>query len=118
MNKDFVFPKIKKKLGDFFSDEEGAMLRSKAAVLGPVAVGTVLLMNKELTLTAAATKHQSHLSHRSHASGVDSHVSHASGEASNATSIPTHSSHSSGLSSGFSHTADTFEAEARNAGNN
>lgn len=133
MANDFGFPKLKKKLSNFLNDEEGTILRSKAAVVGPMAVGTVLLMSKELTMSAEASRYTSHLSHRSHAShssnashsnqatgstgdnsGHNNHANHAS----HSNTLPAHSSHSSGTTSGFSHTAGTFDAEGRNADNN
>lgn len=129
MTNESKFPKIKKKLVNFLKDEEGTILRSKAAIVGPVAAGTVLLMSKEITITAEALKFSSHASHRSHSShsswATGSHVSHSNGStvgdtnhASHSNTLPSHSSHSSGTTSGFSHTASTFEAEARNAENN
>lgn len=126
MNNEFKFPKIKKKLEDFLKDEEGTILRSKAAIVGPVAAGTVLLMSKEMSMTAEAAKFTSHASHRSHSSGTTgNHVSHSNSStgsetnhASHSNTLPSHSSHSSGTTSGFSHTASTFEAEIRNAENN
>lgn len=117
MSKDNIFPKIKKKLSNFINDEEGTILRSKAAIVGPVAIGTVLLMNKEMTINAEASKFHSHMSHSSHSSGTTGthsnnlHTSHNN-------TMPAHSSHSSGSTSGFSHTAATFSAEARAAENN
>lgn len=78
MDNEPKFPKIKKKLENFLKDEEGTILRSKAAIVGPVAVGTVLLMSKEMTMTAEAN-FVSHASHRSHSSGVTgNHVNHVS----------------------------------------
>ena len=120
------FPKIKKRLENFLKDEEGTILRSKAAIVGPVAAGTVLLMSKEMAITAEAAKFQSHASHRSHSSGTTgNHASHSNSSTGNETNnsshsntLPAHSSHSSGTTSGFSHTASTFEAEARSAENN
>lgn len=110
MSEQSKFPKLKKKIASFISDEEGTILRSKAAVVGPVALGTLLLMSKEMTLNVeGATKFNSHASHRSHSSGT--HGSHSN-------VMPAHSSHSSGSTSGFSHTAGTFAAEARSADNN
>lgn len=121
LSRQFEFPKFKKKLQDFIKDEEGSIIRSKAAIIGPAAVGTVLIMSREMNMTAEASSflshvsHRSHSSHRSHVSHMNAaHVSHSNGTA----VIPNHSSHSSGLASGFSHTASTFEAEGRNADNN
>lgn len=113
MSEQSKFPKLKKKIASFISDEEGTILRSKAAVVGPVALGTLLLMSKEMTLNVeGATRFNSHASHRSHSSGT--HGSHGS----HSNVMPAHSSHSSGSTSGFSHTAGTFAAEARSADNN
>ena len=125
MSNDTLFPKLKKKLSSFVDDEEGTVLRSKAAIVGPLAVGAVVLMSKEMTIEAQASKFHSHLSHRSHSSGStgsghSSHVSHSNGSTTTAhsNSTPSHSSHSSGSTSGFSHTAGTFAAEGRSAENN
>ena len=113
MNSNTVFPKLKKKLSNFVKDEEGTVLRSKAAVVGPLAVGAIVLMSKEMTIEAQASKFHSHLSHRSHSSGTtssvgdhSSHVSHSSGSTTTAhsNSMPSHSSHSSGNTSGYRQT--------------
>lgn len=122
MNKKIKFPKIKKTIDSFIHDEEGSMLRSKAAAVGPLAVGALVVMNKEMTMTVEASKFHSHASHRSHASGHSSHLSHSNNagtvETVQTPSVPSHSSHSSGSTSGFSHTAGTFSAEIRNWDNN
>lgn len=111
MSNQLKFPKLKKKISSFINDEDGTVLRSKAAVAGPVALGTVLLMSKEMAISAEASKFVSHLSHSSHSSSHASHSSHSN-------SLPSHTSHSSGTVSGFSHTAATFAAEVRTAENN
>ena len=114
MNKSNKFPKLKKQLANFISDEEGSILRPKATVAGPLAVGAVLVMSKELATTAEASRYVSHASHRSHASGnsQQNHTSHSNTSHNNVAdtsgapshsnvSHPSHSSHSSGVSSGF-----------------
>ncbi len=115
-----LFPIIKKNLSNFISDEEGTTLRSKAAIIGPLAVGAIVLMSKEMMIESQAARFVSHSSHFSRPSYThSSHVSNSNiGVSTHSEGLPAHSSHASGLMSGFSHTAGTFLAEVRNAENN
>ena len=91
MDKDNIFPTIKKGLEDFIQEEEGNISRSKVAMIGSrmVILGVMLA---DGSVYAAHRSHSSHSSHRSHSS----HSSHRSG------SHSSHSSHSSGSHSSHS----------------
>ena len=144
MNENKFFPGLRKSIANFVKDENGTMLRAKAAVVGPIATGAIILMSNETTVDATETpaRHQSHASHVSHVSH-SSHHSHynsgdpitydetdpgGSGDAGSTTNHdtkpeydyahPSHSSHSSGSSSGFSHNAGTLIKEMRHDDNN
>ena len=97
-----VYPAIQKSISDFLQDDEGTTLRTKAAIIGPTAIAAVVLMSKDL-VTASASKFVSHRSH----------VSHSSSSQGNTVNHATHGSHSSRISSGFGHTADTYNLELR-----
>lgn len=79
-----LFPSVTKALGDYLSDEEGNITRSKVVTLAGIAIvlGTLYGLNVQAS-------HRSHSSHSSHSSGSYSsaHYSHIS-----------HSSHSSHVS--------------------
>ena len=54
---EFNFPKIKKTICDFLSEEDGSMTRKKV-----VAIGSILLIMSLLTPVDAYAKHRSHSS--------------------------------------------------------
>ena len=88
------FPKIKKSINDFVSDEDGSITRSKL-----IAVGSMVLLMTMVSAIQAYAAHRSHSSHSSHSStsyyrGHVSHVSHTS-HSSGSGSHGSHSSHSS-----------------------
>ena len=89
-----LFPSVKKALGDYLSDEEGNITRSKVVTLAGIAIvlGTLYGLNVQAS-------HRSHSSHSSHSSGSYSsahysHISHSS-----------HSSHVSGTVSSYGNSA-------------
>ena len=88
MDKDNIFPQIKKGIEDFMTEEEGNISRSKVAMIGSMMV-ILGVMLADGNIYAAHRSHSSHSSHRSHSS----HSSHRSG------SHSSHGSHSSGHSS-------------------
>lgn len=92
MDKNEIFPQIKKGLEDFMNEEEGNISRSKVAMIGSMMV-ILSVMLADSSVYAAHRSHSSHSSHRSHSS----HTSHSSG------SHSSHGSHSSGHSSHSSH---------------
>ena len=92
---EFNFPKIKKTICDFLSEEDGSMTRKKV-----VAIGSILLIMSLLTPVDAYAKHVSHSSHvsgdgihsnshSSHASAVTQHSNHASHYSTTATTTVT-----------------------------
>ena len=91
MDKENIFPTIKKGLEDFIQEEEGKISRSKVAMIGSMMV-ILGVMLADGSVYAAHRSHSSHSSHRSHSS----HSSHRSG------SHSSHSSHSSGSHSSHS----------------
>ena len=122
MSKERVFPKLKKSISSFIKDEEGTILRNKAAVVGPLVVGAIVLMSKDLDVEASTPRFVSHVSHTSHASHSSNYSNDGydwNTETTQSDSYyPAHSSHSSGTVSGFSHTVGTLTAENRGADNN
>ena len=81
MDKENIFPTIKKGLEDFIQEEEGNISRSKVAMIGSMMV----ILGVMLADGSVYAAHRSHSSHRS--GSHSSHSSHSSGS---------HSSHSSG----------------------
>ena len=99
MDKDNIFPQIKKGIEDFMTEEEGNISRSKVAMIGSMMV-ILGVMLADGNIYAA---HRSHSSHSSHRSGShSSHGSHSSGHSSHSSG---HSSHSSGSHSSGSGSA-------------
>lgn len=115
MDKDNLFPQIKKGIEDFMKEEEGNISRSKVAMIGSMMVilgvmladGNIYAAHRSHSSHSSHRSHSSHSSHSSHTSGsLSSHASHSSGSHSShgSHSSGSHSSHSSGSSSsgGFS----------------
>lgn len=95
MDKNNIFPQIKKGIEDFITEEEGNISRSKVAMIGSMMV-ILGVMLADGNIYAAHRSHSSHSSHRSHSS----HSSHRSGShSSHGSHSSGHSSHSSGHSS-------------------
>ena len=96
-----LFPSVTRALGDYLSDEEGNITRSKIVTLAGIAIvlGTLNGLNVQAS-------HRSHSSHSSHSSGSYSggHSSHAS-HSSHVSGTSSHSSHSSGSASLHSNSA-------------
>ena len=108
MDKDNIFPQIKKGIEDFMTEEEGNISRSKVAMIGSMMV-ILGVMLADGNIYAAHRSHSSHSSHRSHSShsshhsgSHSSHGSHSSGHSSHSSG---HSSHSSGSHSSGSGSA-------------
>lgn len=99
-----LFPKVKKGIQNYLSDQEGNVPRSKI-----LTVGSVLLVLGVVFSTEAFAKHSSHSSHGSHSSHSshssghsNGHVSHESHESHASHASGDHSSHSSGAHSSHS----------------
>ncbi|MEI3438355.1 MAG: His-Xaa-Ser repeat protein HxsA3 [Blautia sp.] len=105
MDKENIFPTIKKGLEDFIQEEEGNISRSKAAMIGSMMV-ILGVMLADGSVYAAHRSHSLHSSHRSHSS----HSSHRSG------SHSSHSSHSSG--SHTSHSSGSHSSGNGTSGGN
>lgn len=97
---DMIFPHIKRKLDDFFYDEEGSIPINKVLTIGSMIMIMGLVLSDEAF--AGHRSHSSHSSHSSHGSGMygnhRSHVSHTSHTSarydySSGSSNQTHSSH-------------------------
>ena len=108
MDKDNIFPQIKKGIEDFMTEEEGNISRSKVAMIGSMMVilGVILADGNIYTAHRSHSSHSSHRSHSSHSShrsgSHSSHGSHSSGHSSHSSG---HSSHSSGSHSSGSGSA-------------
>ena len=73
---EFNFPKIKKTICDFLSEEDGSMTRKKV-----VAIGSILLIMSLLTPVDAYAKHRSHSSHPHGPADSSSRPARRTGEA-------------------------------------
>ena len=99
MNKESLFPKVKKSIENFLYEEEGHISRNKVVTLGTLVLVMALLMSDEVfaTHSSGGGGHSSHSSHESHSSHVSSstHNSHsnATTEHSNHGSHSNHSNH-------------------------
>ena len=76
MDKDNIFPTIKKGLEDFIQEEEGNISRSKVAMIGSMMVILGVML-------ADGSVYAAHRSHSSHSSG-----SHSSGSSKLKVSLP------------------------------
>jgi hypothetical protein len=82
-NKNYQFPKIKKNLKTFLTEEEGKIAKKSIKKIGlglimaGIAVSGLMRADKTLGQTCSHTSHASHASHASHSSH-GSHGSHGS----------------------------------------
>lgn len=96
MQKDDVFPKVKKSIENYLTDEEGNITRNKVVLMGTLAI--VMSLVYGVDVFAKHSSHRSHSSHSSHSSSAGEHYSHQSHQShqSHVSSVASrHASHSS-----------------------
>lgn len=89
-----IFPKVKREISSFLTDQEGNIPRSKILTVGSMVILLGIVFAQDVF--AAHRSHSSHSSHRSHSSGSGGHSSHES-----------HVSHSSHVSGSGSHSSSS-----------